>query len=851
MSYLHRSLVVAFHGLSLGCVPAALSVMLIVAPGAKAQSMDTVVIHEALGLALPRRLTTVIQTTPLDPWITGARTDAPREGEALRRADGTEATWQRITSDANGWFTDEPPQERYVAVTIDRESPATMMLEAMGQDFALVNGVLRSGNPYQQKDFAEAWEPHFDYWSIPVDLRKGQNLLLFRYTRGRMKIRLVPATKAVAFNARDLTMPDAVTGQQLDGWGSILLANATSSALKGYSLVSMPEGGREETAKVPLVPPMGVRKIPFRIFIPARAEKGSVPLHLRLLGKGSAGRKAADTVTILVRIVSPADSRRETFISTIDGSVQYYAVLPPRSPVVSGRPALFLSLHGAGVEAINQAGSYYPKRWGYLVAPTNRRPYGFSWEDWGRLDALEVLNLAEKEFNIDEGRVYLTGHSMGGHGTWFMGATYPDKFAAIGPSAGWITFHTYRFVRAPEDSSPVKQMLRRSASSSNLFSLVDNYRHFGIYILHGEKDDNVPIQQSFMMIDHLKPMHQDYVFHEEPGAGHWWDNSPEPGADCVDWRPMFDFFARHVRPGIDRTLTVDFSTADPGISSRDGWLSIDAQERQLVVSSARLHLEPGLNRIQGATVNVARLSIDQKVLRADAPATVVLDSQQCAVRLDSPGADRLWFAKDRGKWQQVAPPPPSVKNARRCGTFKECFRNSVALVYGTAGSPEENRWAFHRARYDAEKLWYQGNASIDVLADTEFAPAKEPDRNVLLYGNSRTNRLWKTLLPDCPVKVDRGRLMLDDKSVARPDICCIFLRPRPGSDVASVGAVSGTGIKGFSLSALVRYLEPGLGLPDFTAFDGDVETQGDAGIILSGFFGPDWSMKSGEFVAGQ
>ena len=196
------------------------------------------------------------------------------------------------------------------------------------------------------------------------------------------------------------------------------------------------------------------------------------------------------------------------------------------------------------------------------------------------------------------------------------------------------------------------------------------------------------------------------------------------------------------------------------------------------------------------------------------------------------------------------PPAATVKNARRYGTFKEAFRNKMALVYGTGGTKEENEWAYTRAKYDAEKLWYQGNASVDVLADTEFDPSKEPDRNVILYGNSRTHRLWKVLLANSPVNVEKGRVLLGEKSVKGSDICCIFTRPRPGSDVASVGVVSGTGIDGFTLSHLVMYLEPGVGLPDLTVFDSEVLTRGDAGVISTGFFGLDWSMQSGEFVSG-
>jgi poly(3-hydroxybutyrate) depolymerase len=817
-----------------------------------AQPADTIIVREALMLTLPRRtVSRVIPQTPVDEWLIGRRTRPPIEGESVRTADGAEVTWQRIVPDSLGWFPSRPAGERYVAVTINRTSPVRMMLEGMGHDAVFVNGTPRSGNPYQQKDVRESWEPHFDYSRIPVDLQEGQNLLMFRYSRGGLKVRLLTVTKPICFNANDVTLPDAVAGSSLDAWGSIALINATGATLKGHTLISLPEGGRSDTMRVPYIPAMGVRKLAFRLHGGAPAEKGGVPVHLTLVG-GKPGRPTViDQVTVSVSVVGKEDSRRETFVSAIDGSVQYYAVLPPRPGGYTGRPALFLSLHGAGVEASNQAPSYAPKSWGYVVAPTNRRPYGFSWEDWGRMDALEVLDLSMKKFGIDEERVYLTGHSMGGHGTWFLGATYPDKFAAIGPSAGWITFQTYRFTNAPAETSQVRRMLRRAASPSDLFSLADNYRHSGIYILHGGADDNVPPEQSYLMMERLKSVHKDFEYHEEPGAGHWWDNSPEPGNDCVDWRPMFDFFARHVRPGIERTRTVEFSTANPGISSRDAWLTVDAQERQLSVSTARLHLNPGLNQVQGTTANVMRLGIDKGVLSASTTVTVELDSQKNEVRLGDVSAERIWFGKEQGKWRLVDPPAAAMKNARRYGTFKEAFRNRMALVYGTSGTAQENSWAFARARYDAEKLWYQGNSSVDVLADTEFVPAREPDRNVILYGNSQTHRLWKALLADSPVTVDREKVVFGGRSEKRPDICCIFVRPRIGSEVASVGVVSGTGLEGLRLSHVVMYLEPGLGLPDVTVFNSEVLTAGDAGIIVSGFFGLDWSMKSGEFVGGR
>src|SRR5262249_18653497 len=174
------------------------------------------------------------------------------------------------------------------------------------------------------------------------------------------------------------------------------------------------------------------------------------------------------------------------------------SVLRPPSSVSNPHSlALFLSLHGAGVEAIGQADAYEAKSWGHLVAPTNRRPYGFDWEDWGRLDALEVLDLAEKSLDTDPARTYLTGHSMGGHGTWIFGVTSPARFAATGPSAGWISFSPYggrprRPAATPAESpSPtgIEGLIDRASNPSDTLALVRNLAGLGVYVLHGAVDD--------------------------------------------------------------------------------------------------------------------------------------------------------------------------------------------------------------------------------------------------------------------------------------------------------------------------------------------------------------------------
>ena len=145
-------------------------------------------------------------------------------------------------------------------------------------------------------------------------------------------------------------------------------------------------------------------------------------------------------------------------------------------------------------------------------------------------------------------RVYLTGHSMGGHGAWILGAQFPGAFAAVGPSAGWISFRTYASRQKEEGPSEIEKMTARALLQGDTLALVRNFGNHGIYILHGEKDESVPVAQARQMAETLGEFHKDFVYHEEKEAGHWWDKSDEPGTDCVDWAPMFDFFARHALP---------------------------------------------------------------------------------------------------------------------------------------------------------------------------------------------------------------------------------------------------------------------------------------------------------------
>ena len=799
--------------------------------------------------------------TPVDPVIQsivdGKKLHASL-GKVVKFYNGNTETWTTHSADSAGWFKGDYLRRGYGLFTIKSDRDKVVLLESKGNDLVYVNGVPREGNKYGYKDHYPVWEASFNFSMIPIQLKKGNNQLLFVCSRGRLKVKLANIKPGVLFNVRRTILPNFLVGRPVNYYAAATVINATNKPLSGAYIKAYNDSGYSAETRVPLIQPMSIRSVGFKIVGPAPAATGIKSFKLALLGDQRTNANELATADIHVKTVKPTATHNVTFISNIDGSVQYYAVVPPRGPA-NGKPkALFFSLHGADVIATNQANSYYPKTWGYIVCPTNGGPYGYDWEDWGRLNALQVLHLAKSTLNIDPNRIYLTGHSMGGHGTWIIGAQYPDQFGAIGPSSGWISWWTYVFHNG-QPKSATGRMIRRASNPVNTYLLDQNFKQLGTYILHGSKDDNVPVTEAIHMADTLKTFDHDFIFHEQPGVGHWWGLGDEAGTDCVDWPPMFDYFARHARPGEKRINIIDFTTCNPGVSAKDYWLTIYSQEKQLEPSRVQIKFIPSRNRFVGTTKNIKTLSFDLDIADTQRPFTIDLDSSKLdSVRFQG---KRAWLENEDGKWHISSKPSPNDKGPARYGTFKDAFRHDMIFVYGTHGTKAENKWAFDQARFDAEYFWYQGNGSIDIVSDKEFNRNNDPNRNVILYGNERTNSAWNEVLENSPVKVTRNELIFGKKVMKGRNLACFMVRPRKGSTTATVGIVSGTGIDGMKLSYIVPYLQPWFSLPDVTVFDtsifsareeeiksGERAGLGNRGVQIAGFFGLDWSLKNGEFV---
>jgi len=794
-----------------------------------APKVDRVQITEALVIgSVTRERRTPVRIDPIEAALVRGVFAAPEEGTSLALPDGRTTAWAKIVAGDDGFFRDEGLRGGYAFVRIESDAPRAMLLDATGHAMVYVNGEPRTGDQFQ-----------YGNTILPIELRAGTNSLLFRVNRGVLRAQLspLPEPPTAMLDRRDLTAPDLLVGAAIDSVMGVLVVNPRSTPLVGAVIRSSIAGAAVTESPVPQVPAFAIVKAPVRIVAPPPSEPGPIRASLTLV---EASSPATSQLDIDLRVVDAASMRRETFVSSIDGSVQYFAVQPASAPP-GERPGIILSLHGASVEASSQAAAYQRKSWAHVVAPTNRRPFGFDWEDWGRLDALEVLDIARRRLGSDPQRQWLTGHSMGGHGAWQLGVHHPDLFAAVAPSAGWIAFPGGGPDTDP--NHPVGAILNRAALPSQTLALRENLARQGVFVLHGDADDNVPVSNARTMRSELGQFHGDFVYSEQPGAGHWWGN------ECVDWPPLTEFLrARSLRPSADRSPLV-FVTASPSVGARCDWALVDAQSSPFERSRIELSRDVASRTLSGTTTNVARLAIDLPLagITPGAAVQVQLDGTNLT-NLEWPAAGRLWLERiDGGAWQAAPPPSPFQKNHLRGGAFKDAFRNRMVFVYGTQGAPEENSILRSKARYDAETFWYRANGAVEVIPDSQFDLAAYADRNVILFGNSETNLAWRQLLRESPVQVDRSGVRLGSKSFLGDDLCCVFVRPRPDSAVASVAAVSGTGIAGTRLSERLPYFTSGIGYPDVMVVGSDMHERGVEGIRAAGFFGNDWSIENGVF----
>ncbi|HWX52966.1 MAG TPA: prolyl oligopeptidase family serine peptidase [Verrucomicrobiae bacterium] len=203
-----------------------------------------------------------------------------------------------------------------------------------------------------------------------------------------------------------------------------------------------------------------------------------------------------------------------------------YRVYVPTTYTPGHAFPLVVALHGLGATEDSMLTGFYnvprlAEQHGYIVvAPLGYRTdaaYG-AFRVAGKVtrrgqlseqDVMEVLQRIRQQYKIDENRIYLMGHSMGGYGTWAIGASHPELWAALGPISG------------AGDPATVEKM-----------------RAIPEVVVHGDADNVVPVAGSRTMVAEMKKLGVEVKYIEVPGGSHI-------SVAGQNMSAIFDFFDAH------------------------------------------------------------------------------------------------------------------------------------------------------------------------------------------------------------------------------------------------------------------------------------------------------------------
>ncbi|HEX4348673.1 MAG TPA: prolyl oligopeptidase family serine peptidase [Vicinamibacterales bacterium] len=198
-----------------------------------------------------------------------------------------------------------------------------------------------------------------------------------------------------------------------------------------------------------------------------------------------------------------------------------YTLFVPTTYDAKKPSALVVDLHGLNITPLQQilfdGTTDFAERYGFIVVA----PMGFNVSGWwgsnagqpvaaaqnkpgtaapfttselSEIDAMKLLALVREKYTIDNDRIYLMGHSMGGAGTYYLGAKYNDIWAGIAPVSG-------------------ANGIRDAAAA-------ERYKNLPVLLMHGEKDSIVAVQTSRHAALLLQQQGSQHLYLEFPGKDH-------------------------------------------------------------------------------------------------------------------------------------------------------------------------------------------------------------------------------------------------------------------------------------------------------------------------------------------
>ena len=233
----------------------------------------------------------------------------------------------------------------------------------------------------------------------------------------------------------------------------------------------------------------------------------SLFMSLFLIGCGQMEKK--------MNTIPPGTQQSQKFEKKITTTVScnYLLFLPEGYGTKRQSWPLMVFLHGAGERGnvLNKVAVHGPpkivknKKDFPFILVSPQCPEG----DWWTEKVEVLINLVDDiaaRYKVDKKRIYLTGLSMGGYGTWALASSYPERFAAIAPICG---------------------------GGSRIMSL--RLKDIPIWVFHGAKDQVVPLEESEEMVNAIRKRGGDVKFTIYPDAGHDSWTETYNNQELYDW----------------------------------------------------------------------------------------------------------------------------------------------------------------------------------------------------------------------------------------------------------------------------------------------------------------------------
>lgn len=255
-------------------------------------------------------------------------------------------------------------------------------------------------------------------------------------------------------------------------------------------------------------------QMPYALFVSSKVTKDKKnPLIVSLHGLGG------DQNTMVresLRSVELAEQGGYILVAPMGYNSGGWYGIPPGAPRAGGANAAGAAQRGRGVGIgpPPTAGAARPVIGGTAITePAKVR-------EASEKDVMTVLDMVRKEFNVDESRIYLMGHSMGGAGTYYLGSKHAHLWAALAPIAPAAMGMT-------NDRAKVLQAIKDGGVP--------------LLVSMGDADEAVPVANVRMWVDTMKELQMAYEYKEHPGVTH----GPIMAASMSD---IYEFFAKHSKP---------------------------------------------------------------------------------------------------------------------------------------------------------------------------------------------------------------------------------------------------------------------------------------------------------------